>query len=375
MHFGVESAKDNTHVFAKKTLAEISTVSHVNLLPGPVELSEEVVQAYSAKPVSHRSDKFIADFNKTKNMLCEMLQCRQAEILMGSGTLANDAVAGQLSLFDGNGLILVNGEFSRRLVVHAEAAGLNFEILKITDGETFVSEELDNVLNKIGKIEWLWSVHCETSTGVVNDIAMLHNICQERSIRLCLDCISSIGTLPVNLRNVYLASGVSGKGLGALPGLAMVFYNHEIQPMPKALPCYIDLGLYAERGGIPFTVSSNLLYGLSAALENTNWEARLDEIDLWSKLIRDRVACMGYTLVSNQSTNPTAVISINLPESISSSDFGRLVEDRGFLLSYKSGYLIQKNWVQICLMRKLYRQQIEDLLAVFNELSRKYILL
>ena len=48
--------------------------------------------------------------------------------------------------------------------------------------------------------------------------------------------------MPVDLTGVYLASGSSGKGLRAYPGLSMVFYHHEVAPAPDKLPRYLDLG-------------------------------------------------------------------------------------------------------------------------------------
>jgi len=39
---------------------------------------------------------------------------RNTEMVLGSGTLANDVVAAQLSLERGPGLILSNGEFGER---------------------------------------------------------------------------------------------------------------------------------------------------------------------------------------------------------------------------------------------------------------------
>ena len=57
-------------------------------------------------------------------------------------------------------------------------------------------------------------------------------MCAGRGVKLCLDGISAIGTLPVDLSGVYLASCSSGKGLRAYPGVSMVFYHHEIAPAP-----------------------------------------------------------------------------------------------------------------------------------------------
>ena len=48
-----------------------------------------------------------------------------------------------------------------------------------------------------GDVDWLWLVHCETSTGVLNDLSMLKEACAQGGIQLAMDYISSIGTMPL----------------------------------------------------------------------------------------------------------------------------------------------------------------------------------
>src|SRR5258705_490561 len=83
----------------------------------------EVRRAFERGPVSHRSDGFMADFRATKRMLCALTQAQQVEILLGSGSLANDTVCAQLALLHEPGLILSNGEFGDRLIDHATRQG------------------------------------------------------------------------------------------------------------------------------------------------------------------------------------------------------------------------------------------------------------
>ena len=101
---------------------------------------------------------------------------------------------------------------------------------------------------------------------MLNDLDEWRSVCSSRGIRLCVDAISSFANAPLDLRGVALASGVSGKGLGAFPGLAFVFHDAPPRHASSSLPRYLDLGLYAEQEGIPFTLSSNLLYAAGAAI-------------------------------------------------------------------------------------------------------------
>jgi cysteine sulfinate desulfinase/cysteine desulfurase-like protein len=57
-------------------------------------------------------------------------------------------------------------------------------------------------------------VHCETSTGVLNDVNSIREWCQQQDILLCLDAISTIGSCAVDLTGVYqlCCNNIIGKG-------------------------------------------------------------------------------------------------------------------------------------------------------------------
>src|SRR5204862_4298416 len=135
--------------------------------------------------------------------LCQLTKAKKVEILLGSGSLANDAVAAQLSREKGPGLILTNGEFGERLVDHAHRFGLTFDTLQFPWGHPFDLSAIEHFIARSTALHWVWFAHCETSTGMLNDLPALKQICAERNIKLCADCISSIGLVPVNLEGVY----------------------------------------------------------------------------------------------------------------------------------------------------------------------------
>ncbi len=341
--------------------------ARVNLLPGPVGVSAEVRQVFGEVPVSHRADSFVQDYRHTQGLLCRLTGARHAAIFMGSGTLANDVIAGQLSLSPGSGLILSNGEFGSRLTDHATRCGLSFKTLQLDWGEAFYGDLVREFIHRHPGIEWLWAVHCETSTGVLNDLAMLKKVCATEKIRLCLDCISSLGTVPVDLRGVYLVSGSSGKGLRALPGLSVVFSNHEVRPAPDALPRYMDLGLYTA-DNIPFTISSNLLYAFKTALEQLLTKGRYHDTAALSAWLRSMGRSMGLQIVAPDADASPAVVTIALPGTICSENLGRQLAESGYLLSYNSEYLRRRNWIQICLMSEVAP---EILMPLVQALSAK----
>lgn len=339
-----------------------------NFLPGPVGVHGDVREAFEQGPVSHRSDLFMGDFRATKRMLCALTGAKSVEILLGSGSLANDAICAQISLLGQSGLILSNGEFGDRLIDAATRQKLGFEVCQAGWGEPFDYAEIRRRLEANPSIRWIWAVHCETSTGILNDLEALKALCAEKQVKLCLDCISSIGTVPVRLDGVYLASCVSGKALASFPGLSMVFYNHELQQAPS-LPRYLDLGYYAAQQGVPFTTSSNLVYALQTALKRIAWPekyAQIAEVSVW---LRQRLRELGFQIVAPDAHAAPAVVSIALPGDLPSKTIGMRLKKAGYLLSYNSAYLLKRNWIQICTMGEWTREHLEKLPEVMAALA------
>ncbi|QBG48410.1 aminotransferase class V-fold PLP-dependent enzyme [Verrucomicrobia bacterium S94] len=374
MYLTLEAYKDlktRSRSFAKKEpeLANDDTILF-NFLPGPVDFGKQVQEVYKEKPCSHRGDDFIKDFQKLRRLLCDLTKADQVQVLMGPGTLANDAVAGQLSLLCSTGLILVSGEFGRRLTRNANGAKLFFHTLEIPEGESFSREMVEQQFKQHPEIGWVWATHCETSTGVLHDIEMFQDVCEAYNAKLCLDCISSLGTVPVDLSGVYLASGTSGKGLASISGLCMVFHNHDLEPAPDDLPCALDLGIYQKQAGIPFTIQSNLVYALLAALESHDWNKRFADVREWSIRIRRKLAEIDAPILAPDSCAMPAVVTIALPEIHSSERIGDKLKEHGVLISYRSDYLLERNWIQACMMGAEHKPPEKFIRLLREELLR-----
>ena len=134
---------------------------------------------------------------------------------------------------------------------HARRWGLRFEVISRHWGEAFDIGEIEQVSGVASCVPTGYgSYTAKRRQGPLNDLDALGAVTKAVGVKLCVDAISSIGTVQMSLAGAYFASGVSGKGLGAFPGLAIVFYNHDVSPAPTALPCVLNLGLYARECGV-----------------------------------------------------------------------------------------------------------------------------
>jgi aspartate aminotransferase-like enzyme len=337
----------------------------IPFLPGPVRITEKVRDALCINPISHRSDVFSDKLITVKTRLCKIVKSKYVQILLGSGTLANDCIAAQLSLEKGEGLILVNGEFGNRLVEQAHRQGLRFNVMQKEWGVPFTKEEIEKVLTK--ETTWLWAVHSETSTGMLNNVTILKDISKDKKLKLCLDCISSIGAVDIDLNDVFLASGVSGKAIGAYTGLSFVFHHHEVKPSSN-LPKYLDIGFYMEKDSIPFSHSSNLLEALLVATEDISPKT-YEKIKEIFTFLYNELTSKGFHITTSKQVASPIIITIEFPTSINSFVIGENLYFQGYQLHYESYYLDQRNWIQIACLGE---HNFTDLVKMVHLLSEVY---
>jgi aspartate aminotransferase-like enzyme len=348
-------------------LAEPRRRAAVSFLPGPVSLSPEVRAAFARAPVSHRDAEFLDVFRRASDRLAALVAATHAQILLGSGTLANDVIGGQISLLEGPGVVVSNGEFGERLIDHARRFRLDCTTVEHAWGEVFDWRRLEDIAARAGA-RWLWAVVSETSTGMLNDLDTLKAIARRHDLALCVDCVSAVGAVPVDLGGVYLASAASGKALAAFPGLSIVFRSHDVRPEPTRLPRYLDLGYYAEKGNIPFTHSSNLVAALDAALDRFEGPAPFDAIAELSQWLRGRLRELGLRILVDDAHASPAVVTVVPPDGVEAATIGDALHGRGWLVAYHSEYLVRRNWLQISLMGHRTRTDLEGLLDALGTL-------
>ena len=326
----------------------------INLLPGPVELAPAVREALSRPLQSHRGAAFLEMHARVIERLKTLVRAHNIALLMGTGTLANEAVAAHLAAWGAPGLVLSNGEFGDRLIDHATRHQLDHQVIQVPWGEPFDLQEVAAQARAI-QPAWIWAVHGETSTGVLNDLPALLELANEHGARLCLDAVSTIGAVPVDLSGVLMASGVSGKALGSAAGLAFVAYD-ALPPAARPLPRALDLAYNQAKGGVPFTSSSLLVAALDAALAEAT-PARMERLLAQGDLVRDRLRQLGFPLVAPDSASLPTVQTVelgNVAEAV-----GRRLEALGVFTSHRSGYLRERGWLQLCTMGALTDRQLE----------------
>ncbi|RQP21393.1 GNAT family N-acetyltransferase [Piscinibacter terrae] len=337
------------------------------LMPGPVAVRAAVSEAFARAPISHRSAEFKGMLGRVRGRLQALSGAHDALVMPGSGTLANDAIGAQLATQGRPGVVLSNGEFGDRLIEHARRWRLPLHVLRAGWGQGFDAVQLQALMAR-ARPSWVWMVACETSTGVRNDLGPVRALCREHGADLCVDAVSALGLQAIDLSGVRFASAVSGKALGAYPGLAIVCHDGRLADVGSVPRC-LDLAMCRDTGGVPFTQSSNLVAALDAAMD-LDWPPRWREVAAADRLLRDELRRRGFSLVAREGMAMPGVITVALGPQIPAARLARRMERSGYRIAHQSEYLIRRNWVQLCLMGEWDPHAVEILPDVFATNAR-----
>ncbi|MCC6230062.1 MAG: alanine--glyoxylate aminotransferase family protein [Phycisphaerales bacterium] len=339
----------------------------VSLLPGPPEFSRDVVLAFAERPTSHREPECVTRFERCRRVLGEMAGNVDAAILVGSGTLANECVAATLASMRRPGLVLVNGEFGARLAEQARRWGLEFERLEWNWGRPWDLPRIDAALKSLGTGSWIWGVHGETSTGVLNPIEVLVELARARGLRVCLDCVSTLGSVPLNLDGVFLASSTSGKCLGSFAGLAVLLGNarHVRDAVTENVPLALDARAAFDSRGPRFTVPSSLIGALDAAISRfdtpTKRAREYARIHRLGAAVRAGLRRMHAEPVAPDAYASPSVTTFEPPIGCSPERLSLACRAFGFEINVRSPYLPARGWAQIATMGNVHEGDIERL--------------
>jgi len=355
----------------------------LNLLPGPPRLHPEVQAAAGKPPIYHRNSEFL----KLYRDVCDGLRAWQLPafvgLFSGGGTLANDAVAQALLRLPSTstmpGVILSAGEFGERLVKHAKAAGLRFEVLRAPWGSEWPLEKLQQLLLKRTPA-WIWGVHLESSTGVLNPAAELLEMVDTDATAVCLDCASSLGAAEIPV-GAAMVSSASGKSLEAVPGIAIVAANPATvtkvrigsSSMNQPWPLALDLMEAWHCSDPPHTLGSQLLLPLATSLRHnchpSRAAARFGRFDRFGEFIREQLRGCGLSITAPEQFASPTITSFEVPGGFTTMEFLQRSRAWGYELAGHSSYLRGRRLAQIATLGEYSESEMTDFFDALRFLS------
>ena len=305
------------------------------LTPGPTPLPPEVSEAMARPIIHHRTPQFQAVLKEATVGLKYVYQTKgDVFILASSGTGAMEA--GVVNLLSGGdtAITIQGGKFGERWTEICKSYGIIPEIIDVRWGEAVKPGEIEKRLKANPKIKAVFTTLCETSTGVVNDIAAIGKVIKDTNAVLVIDAISGLGAIDLQTDSWSCDVVVSGsqKGLMLPPGLGFISLSPKAWKLAADSRCpkyYFDLkaaGKAWESTDTPFTPAITLIIALCESLKMIKQEG-LENVFLRHKKMADAtraaVKALGLELFAPTCASD-AVTAVKVPAGI---DGEKLVKD------------------------------------------------
>jgi 2-aminoethylphosphonate-pyruvate transaminase len=170
------------------------------LNPGPVTLTERVRRSLLQPDLCHRESEFFDLQDEARKRLLATYSLDPAiwtaVLMTGSGTAAVESMVAALAPEAGRLLIVENGVYGERIaqmcaqyrIAHERVAGPWMEAPDLDA----IAARLDTA-RQDARFTHLAVVHHETTTGRLNDLKPLGELCRARGMGLLVDAVSSFG--------------------------------------------------------------------------------------------------------------------------------------------------------------------------------------
>ncbi len=257
---------------------------HFLQIPGPSPVPDRILRAMSYPTIDHRGPEFGALGRKVLAGIKEIFKTRHPVIIYpASGTGAWEAALTNTLSPGDHVLMFETGHFATLWKKMAEALGLRPEFLGLPGIEGWRrGVQADMIEARLREdsghtIRAVCVVHNETSTGVTSDIAAVRRAIDAAGhpALLLVDTISGLGSADYRHDEWGVDVTVSGsqKGLMLPPGISFnalspkAIAASQNATLPRAFWGWAEIIESNKNGYWPYTPNTNLLYGLSEALD------------------------------------------------------------------------------------------------------------
>jgi 2-aminoethylphosphonate-pyruvate transaminase len=220
------------------------------LTPGPLTTSAETKQAM-LHDWGSRDATFIETNARVRRSLLKIANAEATHVcvpVQGSGTFAVEATLGTLIPKDGKALILINGAYGQRMIKILNYAGRASTTYETAEDTPPDPKHLDALLSNDKAITHVLAVHCETTSGILNPIEAIAEVCAKHGKSLIVDAMSAFGAIALDATKVQYDAimASSNKCLEGVPGMGFALIRKTVLEGCKGNAHALSLDLYDQ---------------------------------------------------------------------------------------------------------------------------------
>lgn len=356
--------------------------SNILLSPGPANTTYTVKCAQVVPDICPREKEFGDLMDYVSRSLTELVADNQKYttiLFSGSGTAAVEAMLSSVVNKTEKLMIINNGAYGQRMCEIAGVYGLDYLEFKSSSVEALDLLAIEKTIKNNTSIKWLAVVHNETTSGLLNDISSLGEICKNNDITMLVDAVSSYAAIPINMfeMNISYLAASSNKNIQGMAGVSFVIAEiKEIEKLKNKkinnyyLNLYEQYNYFVKNHQMRFTPPVQTLYALKQAIEEAKQETIEKRYKRYSKSWQTLVAGLedlGLKYLIKKEFHSKIVTSIVEPDCqkynfIKMHDF---LKEKGFTIY--PGKVSNLNTFRIANIGDIDYRDIEDFLVVLKD--------
>lgn len=298
--------------------------------PGPTNVRENVRLERAKVTTNPDMDvDFVEFYKNTCEKISGLLNTKnETYILCGEGILGLEAACATLTEPNDRVLIIDNGIFGKGFIGFVEIYGGEGVYFSSNYKKEIDVEELNLFLQKDHNFKYATLVHCDTPTGVKNDISKICKLLNKYGILSVVDSVAAMGGEEVKGDDweIDVLLGGSQKAFSAPTGLSTVTLSSRAKEMMEnrknpVVGFYCNLNIwknYYKEKWFPYTMPISDIMALDRAIDNILEEGANNVVNRHNKIAKaTREAVKEYGLelfLENGFCN--TVTAVKIPEDI-----------------------------------------------------------
>ena len=307
---------------------------------GPTQVKENVRLARSLETTNPDLDiEFCKFYKETCDILQDLLHSTgTAYILGGEGILGLEAACASLTEPGDRVLVLDNGIFGKGFADFVTMYGGEAVVFTSDYQNPIDINDLKEFLDKDSDFKYATVVHCDTPSGVLNDIASICPLLSDYGILSVVDSVAGMFGEYVNVDDskIDILCGGSQKALSAPAGLTMLWVSDKAMtamenrktPIASFYANILTFRTYYEDKWFPYTMPISDINGLRAAIDNVkNDRDILERHAKIAEATRQTVVKAGLNLYLNSGYSNTVTV-IEVPENVTDAQILDTMRDK-----------------------------------------------
>ena len=206
-------------------------------IPGPVEVSADVLEAMATPMIGHRMKEYAVLHKEVTDGLKKLLNA-PGPVFLATSSAFGVMEGAVRNLVQKRCACFANGAFSKKWYDVTLRCGLEADLFSADWGQPVTAEMVDAALAS-GKYDAMTLVHNETSTGVMSPLEEIAEVMQKYpEVSFIVDTVSSMTAVPLDVTALGIDVCLAGvqKAFAIPPGLAVFSVSRKALDKARTTP-------------------------------------------------------------------------------------------------------------------------------------------